>query len=43
MIDYILGNNKYKNIVKDVKVIPSEEDSESALCFVYGYGVQKEG
>ena len=43
MIDYILANNKYKNIVKDVKVIPSEEDSESTLCFVDGYGVQKEG
>ena len=25
MIDYILANNKYRNSVKDVKVIPSEE------------------
>ena len=25
MIDYILANNKYRNSVKDVKVIPGEE------------------
>ena len=25
MIDYILGNNKYRSSVKDVKVIPGEE------------------
>ena len=36
MIDYILANNKYRNSVKDVKVIPSEEIvSEHCLMLIY--------
>ena len=40
MIDYILVNNNYRSSFKDVKMMSGEE-SESALSYNDGYGIQK--
>ena len=40
MIDYILVNNKYRSSFKDMKMMSGEE-SESALSYNDGYGIQK--
>ena len=40
IIDYILVNNKYRSSFKDLKMMSGEE-SESALSYNDGYGIQR--